>query len=382
MIYLDNAATTRYKPQEVIDAVLRAVTELPFNPNRGGCSESAVLEEKIYDARMAFSAFAGGSNCHTVFSQNCTTALNLAIIGLAKRGGHVITTSTEHNSVLRPLAHLRRSNLIDVTVINPDDKGNIRATDVINALKNETYMVVMSRVSNVTGKMQDVNTIGNAVKQAKSDVLFVCDQAQAVGYAMTDMENDKIDAVAYPAHKGLHGLQGCGILTFNNRATPRPTVYGGTGTESDKLLQPSTVPDGLEAGTLNCPAILAAYAALTWWIKDAKNHIEKVRKLQQRLQNGLAQIPNVTLYSQPNDSGIAAFNVANYDSDIVADALSKQYDIATRAGLHCAPLMHKYLGTTNQGLVRASVAVDVTESQCDEFLNAVNSLASQHSISA
>ncbi|MBR2974212.1 MAG: aminotransferase class V-fold PLP-dependent enzyme, partial [Clostridia bacterium] len=315
------------------------------------------------------------TNCTAVFSQNCTTALNLAILGTARRKGHVITTVTEHNSVLRPLAQLQRRGIVDVSVVRPQENGQIHPQSLINALRPNTYMVAINHTSNVTGTMQQVGKLSRAVKQVKDDVLILCDCAQAVGYTLVDMTKDRLDMVAFPTHKGLHGIQGCGVLVFDTSKPPRPVVYGGTGSESNSIFQPTSLPEGLESDTLNMPAILVANAAVSWWVKGFEEGSRHIKSLQKRLLDGLKSIPSATIYSQPNDNGIVAFNVASLDSGVVGDVLSQRYGICTRTGLHCAPLMHQHLGTLSTGVVRASLAFDSKAQEVDALLEAVDSIA-------
>lgn len=374
MIYFDNAATTHYKPQCVIDAVHLALTKLNVSAHRGTSRASLALEEKLQETRMLATAVAGGKDATAVFSQNCTTALNLAILGTARRGGHVVASATEHNSVLRPLMQLKSKGIVDVSVIYPNEHGQVVPQSVVDALRPNTYLVTVNNVSNVTGTRQQIGAISHAVKQEKKDVLVLCDCAQSVGYVVLDMAKDGIDMMAFPTHKGLHGVQGCGVLVFSNRVHPLPVVFGGTGSQSNSLLQPKSLPDGLESGTLNTPAILGANAAIRWWATNHKSNASKLVQLQQSLLDKLSTLPQVRVYSQPNQSGIVAFNVKNWDSAVVADYLSTHHDAATRAGLHCAPLMHKYLKTLGRGVVRASLAVDNTLSQVDSFVNFVEDL--------
>ena len=275
---------------------------------------------------------------------------------------------TEHNSVLRPLMQLKSKNIVDVTLVYPNEQGQIEPISVINALRHNTYLVATGHVSNVTGTRQDVGAIFRAVKQAMPHVLTLCDCAQSVGYVVLNMASDCIDFVAFPTHKGLHGIQGCGVLVFSNKTPPLPIVYGGTGSQSNNLLQPNTIPDGLEAGTPNCPAILATNASVSWWATNHKANSHKLQNLQKRLLDGLRSLPNVKVYSDQNASGIVAFNVKSWDSSVVADYLTERHDVATRSGLHCAPLMHKYLGTLSSGVVRASLGIDNTIQQVDSFV--------------
>jgi selenocysteine lyase/cysteine desulfurase len=351
------------------------MTNFSFNPNRSGSKGALQLEQKIMACRNAVKALVNNDNAlNVVFSQNCTTALNLGILGHAKRGGHVVSTTTEHNSVLRPLMELKSRGIVDVTLIKPNADGSVSVENLLKALKSNTYMVALSHASNVTGSCQNLSALFSAVKGQRGDILTLADCAQTAGYAPIDMNRWGVDLVAFPAHKGLHGLQGVGVLAFNNNSRPQPIVYGGTGTESQNLQQPLTSPDGLEAGTLNCPAIVALNAAIVYFAENHKEHCEKIARLNGLMIEGLRQIPKVTVYSQPNASGIAAFNIAHYDSAVVGDFFT-QKDVAVRTGLHCAPLMHKWLNTFETGAIRASLAYDNTEIEVYTFLNMVNDVA-------
>lgn len=375
MIYFDNAATTNYKPKCVIDAMIACASN-SYNANRTASKGAIQLQQKIHNTRLALSALLGNdSSDNVVFTHNTTHALNLAILGNARKGGHIIITATEHNSVIRPVMSLYSKGLIDVDIVYPNEKGEIESDTLTSLIRDNTYMVVINHASNVTGTMQDLTTLGRSIRKAKGDILVLYDCAQSIGYTTIDMTNCCGDLVAIPAHKGLHGLQGCGALIFNNNSKPRPILLGGTGTESDNLYQPSTSPDGLESGTLNSIGIVALYTALGWWASNYHQICKQMQTLNATMIDGLNSIPNVQLYSKYNCSGIASFAIAQYDSNVIADILSNKYNIVTRAGLHCAPLMHKYLGTTNTGLVRASVAMDNSLEQVYYFLNRIDMLA-------
>ncbi len=376
MIYLDNAATTHFKPQCVIDTVTQCLKHYSFNPNRNGCKQAIHIQQKIYDTRVALNTLVCGDNAsHVAFTNNCTGALNLAILGTAKRGGHIVATATEHNSVLRPIMQLCNKGIADVTYIYPNANGDITPEILCSALREDTYLVVLNHCSNVTGKCQDITTLGKALKRAKPNTILLIDGAQSIGYTNCDISTAVADMVALPAHKGLHGMQGCGALIYTAGCIPNPIILGGTGTDSHSLTQPTTLPESLESGTLNTPAILALYSALDWWAYNHTAHHNVVTMLQSTLIDGLKRIPNVKLYSTYNDSGIVSLSIAQYDSTVIADTLSSRYDIVTRGGLHCAPLMHKHLNTTDTGLVRLSVACDNTLEQCYHVLNCIDTLA-------
>lgn len=373
MIYLDNASTTNYKPPQVINAVVECLTKYPFNPHRGG-KVSLDLQQKIYDVRKKLLMLCNNLGGNVVFTSGCTEALNLAILGCAKRG-HIILTATEHNSVLRPVMQLKNKGIVDFSVINPDENGQITVESLQKALRNDTYMLIVSQMSNVTGTSQNLTEIGMFARQ--HNLVFLCDCAQSMGYFPTDMAKNNVDMIAIAPHKGLHAMQGVGALIFNNRAVPKPIKFGGTGTESHLLTQPTTLPDGLESGTQPCANILSLGAGIDWWLKTYKQSAQNISYCQNLLLQGLGAISNVKLYSQPNKSGLVAFNVGQMDSNAVADYLAEKHDIVVRGGLHCAPLMHRYLGTTNQGVVRASVSCVTTKQECFALINAVQTLAKQ-----
>lgn len=376
MIYLDNAATTNCKPECVLNAVTECISHYSFNPNRGGSKQSIVLQQKIYDARRKLALlYNNDSDNHVAFTSGCTQALNLAILGNAKRG-HIIVTSTEHNSVLRPVMQLSKKGYIEVSVAQPDENGEITANEIERLARKDTYMLCVSHASNVTGKSQRLSELGAFAK--RRNILFLADCAQSAGYLPLDMQKCHVDLVAIAGHKGLHGIQGAGALVFNKDSIPRPIMFGGTGTESHLDYQPSTVPDGLESGTLPCPAILAMSAGIDYWLENWKQNNETITEMQEILLNGLAEIKNVKIYSQKNYSGIVAFNVGKQDSNSVADELSERFDIVTRGGLQCAPLMHKWLNTFEQGVVRASVSYFTTKNECYALLNAVEYISKQN----
>ena len=373
MIYLDNAATTNYKPKEIIDTVTDCLTKYPYNPNRSGNKISLELQQKLYDARRKLHLLLNNdSEMHVAFTSGCTAALNLAIIGTAKKG-HVIITATEHNSVLRPIMQLEKKGYVEVSVAEPDKNGEITVEEIERHIRNDTYLICVSHASNVTGTAQKLTDIGALAR--RKNIKFLVDCAQSIGYFPLDMNKCNVDMVAIGAHKGLHAMQGAGALIFDERAIPRPITFGGTGSESHLYYQPETIPDSLESGTLPCPAILAMNAGVDWWLKNWKQNRDNVVEMQMTVLDGLKTIHNVNVYSRENKSGIIAFNVGDRDSAEISDLLSEKYDIAVRGGLQCAPLMHKHLGTLEQGVVRASVSCITTKHECYSLLNAVELLA-------
>ena len=322
MIYLDNAATTNYKPPEVLNAVMECLTKYPFNPNRSGNKLALQLQQRLYETRRKLHLMLNNdSELHVAFTSGCTAALNLAILGTAQRG-HIVITSTEHNSVLRPVMQLKKKGYVEVSVAQPNANGEVTPEEVERLLRPDTYLVCASHASNVTGTAQNVAEIGRVTRRRNVKLLVDC--AQSMGYIPLDMEKCNVDMVAIAAHKGLHAMQGAGALIFNKRSIPRPITFGGTGTESHLYFQPSTVPDALESGTLPCPAIMAMNAGLDWWLANWKHNREVVTEMQSTILDGLKKIHGVTLYSRNNKSGIVAFNVGKRDSTEIADLLSER----------------------------------------------------------
>lgn len=374
MIYLDNAATTGYKPPQVIQAVADTLANVSANPGRSGHKLSTQAMMTVMKTRQAVCDFVNGhSPDKVVFSLNCTTALNLAIIGSVKKGCHVISSLSEHNSVLRPLVELQKRKIVDVTFLVPDNQNKISPADVKNAIRKNTTMIVLGHISNVTASKQDVEAIGKIAKL--HDLLFVVDGAQSVGYTPIDMQKQNIDMLAFPAHKGLHGPMGLGCLCFGEKM-PRPIVFGGTGTDSHMPLQPTTTPEGFESGTQNLPAIAGLNAAINWHNETNCIHSQKRQVFARMIFDGLHSIKGINVLSSPCfESGIVSFSFDNLNSLAASDLLDERFDVATRAGLHCAPLMHKHLGTDKDGLVRASVSAQNTKQEIFDFLNGVEQIA-------
>ena len=372
MIYLDNAATTLHKPRQVIKAVAQAMDSMG-NSARGTHAGALCAARTVYGARVKLALLFGCEADHVVFTSNSTEALNIAIAGIICPGDHVISTDLEHNSVLRPLFELRQRGIISLSVLAPDRENRLTAQAVQNAFNKDTRLVVLSHVSNVVGFVNDVASIGDLCRRA--GVTFIVDAAQSAGYTEIDMQRMKIDLLAFPAHKGLHGIQGCGCLCFNEESKPKPIIFGGTGSQSNLLLQPKDSPDCFEAGTLNTPAILALGEAIEWHSENGKNNHAQIELVANTVKEGLKEIPDVHIMSLKNPSGIVSFRIGDSSSDKISDILSEQYGIAVRSGLHCAPLCHKFLGTEKTGLVRVSVSGQNTLKEAYIFLNAIEHIA-------
>lgn len=370
MIYLDNAATSRFKPKGVIKAVVQEIKN-SANPGRSGHREAIKSLERVYNARETVAKFVGSKNGEVIFTSSCTEALNLAIFGTA-RCGHVVTTVTEHNSVLRPLYKLEREKIIKLTVIEPDSNNKINPKDIEKAIGLDTYMVCVNNMSNVTGQEADIYEIGKVT--TKKGALFLVDSAQSLGHKKINMDDMGIDMLASPSHKGIHGIQGAGFLVYAGRLRLNPLKYGGTGTNSDSVYQPLNPPEAYESGTLNTPGIASIKSGIEWTASKLERINEKITTLSDTMLNGLKKIKGVKLYSYELN-GIAAFEIEGYDSSEIADFMNEEFSIALRGGLHCAPLMHNNLGTLEKGLVRASIGWCNSFKDIDNLLIAVETLA-------
>ena len=353
MIYFDNAATGGKKPDSVISAVTASLRQCA-NPGRSGHRLSLSCARVVQNARNALSDFFDGYGYErVVFTKNCTEALNIAVFSALAEGGHAVTTCMEHNSMLRPLEQLKRTGRADYSVAPLSKDGNVSAESVAALVREDTKVVIVTSASNVTGTMPDLNAIRKAIP---SSVLFLCDGAQGCGHFPISMKNTGMDALCVAGHKGMHAIQGAGALLFSERFSPSPLLFGGTGSESFNLGMPEFYPDKLESGTLNFPAVSSLFEGTLYARLKAESDRQYLTALTALLIDGLRANPHLKVYSNANPCGIVAFSHEAVQSEEVAFTLSEKFSIAVRGGLHCAPLMHKALGTAENGLVRASLS--------------------------
>ena len=371
MIYLDNAATGGFKPHSATECAINTIRFLCANPGRSAHRLSVVGMQTVVNTRNAFAEHFSCSSDRVIFTKNCTEALNVAIFGTLKDGGHVITTVYEHNSVLRPLMALKEKGLISLDIVSPCKDKDI-VYSIKEKIKENTYMIVCTAVSNVTGLELPLSDIGKLAKQ--HGLIFLVDGAQGGGHVNLDMKENNISMLALAGHKGLCGIMTSGILLIEDDLEVEPLIYGGTGSESFNFFQPTCYPERLESGTLNLPAIASLFEGVRHVMANRENFALHILSMTQSLIEKLKQIPQITLYSKPNKSGIVAFSVKDFSSEQVADILNKDYDIAVRGGLHCAPLMHKHLGTTDGGLVRVSLAVQNSSRELSFLIHALKDI--------
>ena len=376
MIYLDNAATTLHKPQQVIDAVVHAMQSMG-NCARGTHEEALDAARTVYDARVRLASLFGCPRVdHVAFTANSTEALNMAINGLIDPGDHVISTDLEHNSVLRPLYRLEAEHGAELSFVPADKLGNVDYADFERLMKPNTRAVVCTHASNLTGTVLD---IGRIAKTAHSHgALVIVDASQTAGCWPIDMKKMGIDVLCFTGHKGLMGPQGTGGICVKEGIEIRPFKVGGSGVQSYSRTHPAEYPTRLEAGTLNGHGIAGLGAAAKFISETGVENIHaKERSLMLRFYEGVKNIEGVTVYGDftKDKTAIVALNIWDYESGEVSYELSQGYGIATRPGAHCAPRMHKALGTTEVGAVRFSFSFYNTEEEIDEAVRAVAELA-------
>lgn len=376
MIYMDNAATTLHKPDEVKAAVLAAFDTLG-NAGRGASEPSLDASRVIYCAREKLAEFFHAESAsRIVFTANSTESLNIALKGLFFPGDHVITTVLEHNSVLRPLYECGEKGL-ELSILGCDEKGNISYKELERAVKENTKAVVCTHASNLTGNMIDLKKVGEITK--KYGLLFVVDASQTAGVWPIDVQATGIDVLCFTGHKGLLGPQGTGGMYVRTGVDIRPLLSGGSGVDTYNPRHPSQMPTALEAGTLNGHGIAGLSAAVSYIEQIGMDVIrEKEQALMRRFYKGISRIPGVRIYGDfdtENRAAIVACNIGGYDSSEVSDELNMEYGIVTRSGAHCAPLMHRALGTVEQGAVRFSFSHYNTEDEVDAAVRAVEELA-------
>lgn len=369
MIYFDNAATTGKKPISVINAVNYALKNLCANPGRSGHCASQRAEQTVFDARTKLSDFFASDGPETiVFTQNCTQSINFVLKGVLKKEDHIVISDLEHNAVMRPLTSMGINYSVAKVDLTNDENTVINFKKAINT---NTKMIFCTAASNVLGKILPLEKIGNICK--KNNIMFGVDAAQGAGMMPIDMKKMNIDFLCIAAHKGLYCPMGLGVL-IARRPISSTIIEGGTGTESKYFIQPQILPEMLESGTINLPAI-AAIAPAVNFISNKKRILEYENYLVRRFFNNQSH-KCVEFYTNPNISGfvpVLSFNVNKLSSEELADLLNKK-GFALRAGLHCAPTAHKKIGTLNRGTVRFSPSVFNTVKEVDALTREIKKI--------
>lgn len=375
MIYLDNAATTWPKPPMVWQAMEQCMRQFGANPGRGGHRMALQAGRAILETRGLLAQLFGIQNpLQIAFTHNATEALNQALIGLLKPGDHIITSSMEHNSVIRPLNYLC-SQGIEVSKIPPSQEHGVEITDLERAIKKNTKAIVMTHASNVSGVLLPIKQIGALAK--KYNLEFILDAAQTAGTFDINVVEQNITLLAFPGHKGLYGPQGTGGLFLREGLSLRPLNYGGTGSNSELPEQPDHYPDRLESGTSNTVGIAGLGAGVRFILETGLENIRSHElKLTEMMIDKLRLIKGIELLGPESNlrAPVISLQVLGQESGSIGQVLDQVYDIACRTGLHCAPDAHKSLGTFPQGTVRFSFSYFNTEEEVNLTIDALKEI--------
>lgn len=375
IIYCNNAATTWPKPKSVLKAVDRAC-QLPFFEH-GRATDGCAPDYPLLTRKLLGDFFGVKKYENFQFTANATDSLNILIHGYVlqrKRKIHVITSRLEHNSVLRPLYALEKNQKILLTIIPFDQDGKIKLEQIKKSIKSNTELVVFSHGSNVLGSVQDIALIGKYLKKKK--IFFIVDAAQTAGYEKIIIDDLHLDALAFTGHKGMFALPGIGGFYIKNPTLVEAYKQGGTGVLSESMYQPEKMPLKFESGTLNYPGIISLYHGIKYIQEIGLNNIRKKnKKMIDFLVSELIAINRVKIFNQKPDLPVVAFNVENISNDDVGYLLLKQFNIISRTGLHCAPLLHREIDN-NQGCVRLSLSYFNTMDECKKVIVAIKKIAS------
>ena len=381
MIYLDQAATSHPKPPEVIEAITTALN-IAGSGGRGAHQLSLVASRLIFEARSKLARFFGASDPRQiVFTSGATESLNLALFGTLQPGDHVITTATEHNSVLRPLYLLEKSG-VEMTILPANQLGVVDVAQLQAALRPQTKAVVCNHASNVTGNVLDLDPVFEFCQA--HNLLLILDAAQTAGWYAYDLAKQPIDILCFTGHKALYGPQGIGGMYVRPDLKLRPFKVGGSGVQTFSKSHPQQMPEALEAGTLNTPGIAGLLAGVRHVKAVGLGKICQLEaELTQYFYNQVRKIPGVKVYgdfSSNERCPIVTLNIVGFDSSLLSQLLAEQYGICTRPGGHCAPLLHEALGTRELGAVRFSFSYLNREKELDAALGALSKLAEEYGV--
>ena len=379
MIYFDNAATTYPKPESVYEAVNKCMREYCANPGRSGHKLSMEAGRAILEARELLAELFGAKKSENIiFGSNATDGLNTAIKGIVKQGDHIVTTSMEHNSVLRPLKQLESIG-IETTIIRCSESGELNLKELETNIKSNTKAIVTCHASNVTGTIMPIKEIGEIANKHK--LLYIIDAAQTAGVYKINVLDINVDVLIFTGHKGLMGPQGVGGFYIKEKVVLRQMKEGGTGSMSESLFQPEILPDKYESGTPNTPGLAGLAAGLKFinevGMDKIKGHEEE---LTNYFLNQLSKIDDIIIYG-PRDikkqAPVVSVNIKGKTSSEVSFMLDNQFDIATRPGLHCAPLAHQTIGTREKGAIRFSFGYFNTMDEIDKAVEALKYIAKE-----
>jgi cysteine desulfurase family protein len=374
-LFLDNAATSFPKPESVYLAMDAALREIGVAPGRGGYRQSIEAARLVYAARSTLAGFLGvPDSSRLIFTHSATESLNIAISGLLKPGDHVVSSTMEHNALARPL-HLMKARGVEVSFVSAAPDGTVSERSVAQAMRRNTRLVALAHCSNVTGTLQPIGEIAGVARAGGA--LFLVDAAQSAGYLPLDAEEMGIDLLAAPGHKGLFGPPGTGVLAIGAGIQLEPLLVGGTGGNASSPDQPEELPERLESGTLNTPALAGLKAGVDFILETGQEQIRaKEQALVQQLIAGLVRQPGLTLYGPRGvERGSAvSFNLDGHDAATLGFLLDHNYDISVRVGLHCAPDVHRTIGSYPAGTVRVSPGFFNSPEDIDRFLEALREI--------
>ncbi len=378
MIYFDNGATTFPKPQSVVNAVNYAITQIGANPGRGGHNMAMKASDVLYECRSnAAKLFDIDNPENVIITNNCTTALNTVIKGVLKSGDHAVISSYEHNAVVRPLEFLKNKG-IEYSIAQVE-YGDVEKTidNFRSSFRENTKLVICTHASNVFGIRLPIERISALCKL--NGILFCTDAAQTAGIIPISLKNTDIDYLCTAGHKGLYGPMGTGLLIISSDVIPESLTQGGTGSLSVQINQPEILPDKFESGTHNLLGIAGLNEGIKYVMHKTEQRIFNYEiRLAQNLYDGLAKIDDIELYTKrPNEREsvpVISFNLRNIDSETTAQILNDKFNIAVRAGLHCAPLAHKCFGTVEKGTVRAVISSFSTMNEVNYLIKSVSQI--------
>lgn len=381
MIYLDNAATSWPKPPEVLKAMVDVLERAGGNPGRSGHRLSIEAARVVYDTREDIARFFNTSDpSRVIFTTNATHAINIVLKGLLKPGDRVVTSSMEHNAVMRPLRRLEKQG-VNLHIVRCAPDGSIDMNDIDAAIDSSTRLVVLIHASNVVGTITPVGQVATMAHRAGA--LLLVDAAQTAGALPIDMKAAGIDFLAFTGHKGLHGPPGIGGLIIGDNVDTsqiEPLMRGGTGSQSELEEQPEYLPDKFESGTPNIVGIAGLCAGIKWLLDKGIEALQEYKKeLTSSLINGLSNIPDIKLYGASDldkRTAIVSFTATGRQVSEIGFRLDEQYGILTRVGLHCAPAAHRTIGTFPEGTVRLAPGVFTTKEDISKTISAIAKIIS------
>lgn len=377
MTYFDNGATSFPKPDSVYEEIMKAMQEYGANPGRSGHKLALKTNREIYKTRKLLAElFNIEDPLDLIFTFNTTQGLNIGIKGILKPGDHVITTSMEHNSVLRPIKYLESIG-VENTIVQANDKGMVNPEDIERAIKPNTKLIATTHISNLTGTILDIEKIGEISKA--HNIYYLVDAAQSAGIYPIDVVAMNIDILAFPGHKGLLGPQGTGGVYIKKGIEIQSLFQGGTGSDSHSLTHPQLSPDKFESGTLNAPGIIGLGAGIRYILDRGMDNIRKHEETITGLFiEGAKNIQGIKLYG-PLDTkqqgAVVSLNIDDMDSSELSYILDEEYDIQVRPGMHCAPLGHKSIGTFESGTVRFSFGPFNTKEEIEYALDSLKTIS-------